>query len=89
MYKRQLLREAPKPVLVHCEGGADRTGLAAALYLAAAGHPAQADGQLSVRYGFVGIKGVTRPWPMLESWHRLREGFSARPAHSSPATRAP
>ena len=84
-----LLREAPKPVLVHCEGGADRTGLAAALHLAAAGRPAEADGQLSVRYGFVGIKGVTRPWPMLESWHRLREGFSARPAHSSPATRAP
>ena len=69
--------------------GAGGLGSPAALYLAAAGRPAGADGQLSVRYGFVGIEGVTRPWPMLESWNRLREGFSARPAHSSPATRAP
>ena len=67
-----LMRDAPKPLLVHCEGGADRTGLATALYLAATGHPLdQAAGQLSARYGFVGIEGVTRPWPMWESWERL------------------
>ena len=29
----QLLREAPRPLLVHCLGGADRTGLASSLYL--------------------------------------------------------
>ncbi len=28
-----ILREAPKPLLIHCEGGADRTGFASALYL--------------------------------------------------------
>lgn len=28
----QTLRDLPKPVLVHCTGGADRTGLACALY---------------------------------------------------------
>jgi len=27
------LREAPEPILVHCKSGADRTGLAAALYV--------------------------------------------------------
>lgn len=29
----QILESSPKPLLVHCEGGADRTGLAAAIYL--------------------------------------------------------
>ena len=28
----KLFREAPKPILVHCHGGSDRTGLAAALW---------------------------------------------------------
>ncbi len=28
----KLLRDAPKPLLIHCQSGADRTGLAAALY---------------------------------------------------------
>lgn len=30
-----LIEQAPKPTLIHCEAGADRTGLAAALYLLA------------------------------------------------------
>lgn len=28
-----IMRNAPKPMLIHCYGGADRTGLASALYL--------------------------------------------------------
>lgn len=27
-----LLRDAPRPIMVHCQGGADRTGLASAVY---------------------------------------------------------
>lgn len=48
-----LLRTAPKPVLIHCQGGADRSGLVAALYEAEiAGKSADvADQQLSLRYG--------------------------------------
>ncbi len=30
-----MMRDAPKPILVHCRGGADRSGIAAALYLGA------------------------------------------------------
>lgn len=30
----QTMRDAPKPMLIHCMGRADRTGLAAALYVA-------------------------------------------------------
>ncbi len=29
----QLIKNAPKPILIHCKSGADRTGLASALYL--------------------------------------------------------
>ncbi len=67
-----LLRAAPKPVLVHCEGGADRTGLATALYLAAeANEPTQQAGRaLSWRYGHLGLP-VQHAWPMDQSWQRL------------------
>jgi protein tyrosine/serine phosphatase len=48
-----LLRDAPRPLLIHCEAGADRSGLASALYkLLVAKRPAEeATGQLSFRYG--------------------------------------
>ena len=29
----KIFRDAPKPILVHCEGGADRSGLVSALFL--------------------------------------------------------
>lgn len=47
------LRTAPKPILVHCYSGSDRTGLASALYeLVVEGKPAaEAAGQLSFFYG--------------------------------------
>lgn len=49
----QVLREMPKPVLIHCEGGSDRTAFAAALYAyAVAERPAEvADRQLTAFYG--------------------------------------
>lgn len=48
-----LVRRAPKPLLIHCQSGADRTGLVAALYeYAVAGEsPDEADRQLSLAYG--------------------------------------
>jgi protein tyrosine/serine phosphatase len=48
-----LLHQAPKPVLIHCCGGADRTGLASALYRFGIEHqkPDEADKELSVWYG--------------------------------------
>lgn len=47
------LQHAPRPILIHCRAGADRTGFAAALYeLVVAGKPAsEAAGQLSFAYG--------------------------------------
>lgn len=48
-----VLRLAPKPVLIHCFGGADRSGLASALYCYAIDResPAVADRELSIWYG--------------------------------------
>jgi protein tyrosine/serine phosphatase len=48
-----LVEKAPKPLLVHCQSGADRSGLVAALYeYAIAGESADdADRQLSLAYG--------------------------------------
>ena len=48
----QMLRDAPKPVLIHCGSGSDRSGLACALLLLEAGHPPEAVAhQLSLRFG--------------------------------------
>jgi protein tyrosine/serine phosphatase len=46
----EVFKTAPKPILVHCEGGADRSGLASAIYeLRIARRPAsEADRQLSM-----------------------------------------
>ena len=48
-----IVRDAPKPLLVHCKSGADRTGLVSALYrFAGEGVSAdQADRELSLVYG--------------------------------------
>jgi protein tyrosine/serine phosphatase len=47
------LKESPRPILIHCEGGADRSGLASALYklLVKKRSPGEASAQLSFRYG--------------------------------------
>lgn len=48
-----IVRRAPKPLLIHCKSGADRTGLVAALYRFAEGgaSAAEADRELSLAYG--------------------------------------
>lgn len=70
-----LLRAAPKPVLIHCKSGADRTGLAAALYLAQRGTPEDlAEAQISFRFGHVSIP-FTAAWPMDASWEHLEASF--------------
>ena len=49
----KIMKEAPKPLLIHCQAGADRSGLIAAAwkYAVEGESPKQAAGQLSVFYG--------------------------------------
>lgn len=66
-----LLRDAPKPVLIHCKSGADRTGLASALMMAVLGHNERsAEAQISIRYGHISLP-YTDAWPMDQSWEAL------------------
>ncbi|AUH32921.1 dual specificity protein phosphatase family protein [Paracoccus tegillarcae] len=69
----QIMRDAPKPMLIHCQAGADRTGLAAALYVAGieGGSELSAEWQLSPRYGHIGIPWISAAWPMDETWERI------------------
>ena len=48
-----IVRKAPKPLLIHCKSGADRTGLVAALYRFSetGASAAEADRELSLVYG--------------------------------------
>jgi len=70
-----LLAAAEKPVLIHCKAGADRSGLAAALYLAAVAHRDEdsAEAQISLRYGHISLPGaggwaMDRTFEALEPW---------------------
>ena len=70
-----LMEKAEKPLLIHCKAGADRTGLAAALYLAKiakAGEDA-AEAQITIRYGHVSLPlspsfAMDRTFEKLEPW---------------------
>ena len=68
----ELMAKAEKPVLIHCQAGADRSGLAAALYMAViakAGEQA-AERQISFRYGHISIP-MTAAYPMDETFEAL------------------
>jgi protein tyrosine/serine phosphatase len=47
----QLIRDAPKPLLIHCKAGADRTSLASALYLYAIKKDKNPEREISIIYG--------------------------------------
>lgn len=69
----EILRTAEKPILIHCRSGANRTGLAAAIYLAAFEQVGSdtAGRQLSVRYGHVAVPFRPETSAMDRSWQRF------------------
>jgi protein tyrosine/serine phosphatase len=73
----QLLSDAPKPLLIHCQSGADRTGLASVLYLQqiAGIDEKTAEGQLSIRYGHIGIPYISSAYAMDRTWEKLERIF--------------
>jgi uncharacterized protein (TIGR01244 family) len=69
------MRKAPKPLLIHCRSGADRTGLAAAFYVAAIakGGEEAAERQLWLHYGhiplwFIEAAAMNRTFEMFEPY---------------------
>lgn len=68
-----ILRNAPKPLLIHCKSGSDRTGLAAVLYLALVlGQDEElAERQLSIRYGHFAVPVLSAAWPMDTTWELI------------------
>jgi len=71
------LRKAPKPLLVHCLGGADRTGLVSMIYLSqVAGMDEEtAEAQLSPLFGHIGIPYLTSSFAMDQTWEELEPLF--------------
>ena len=70
-----LMRDLPKPLLIHCKHGSDRTGLVAALYMAAiAGQDEDtAEAQLSLYFGHFSVPYLSAAYPMDESWERFEK----------------
>lgn len=67
-----IMRDAPKPLLIHCESGADRSGLASALYVAGVkglGEEA-AERQLSLAFGHVAAP-FGKGWGSTVTWERM------------------
>lgn len=70
-----ILERAQRPVLIHCDAGADRSGLASALYVAAVAKLGEqaAEQQISLRYGhfslpWIAAYAMDRTFEALEPW---------------------
>jgi GR25 family glycosyltransferase involved in LPS biosynthesis/protein tyrosine phosphatase (PTP) superfamily phosphohydrolase (DUF442 family) len=70
-----LFKRSKKPILIHCRDGADRTGLASALYVASVSKQGEeaAEDQLSIMYGhfpipWLSIYAMDRTFEALEPW---------------------
>jgi protein tyrosine/serine phosphatase len=68
-----LMRDAPKPLLIHCQAGSDRTGLASALYLAAIAKTSEAtaEGQISIFYGHIGVPLLSKTYAMDRTFENM------------------
>ncbi|MGA7877827.1 MAG: dual specificity protein phosphatase family protein [Desulfoferrobacter sp.] len=66
----RLFREVPRPVLIHCQAGADRSGIAAALWkVIVDGLPkSKARNQLSIHFGHIPIGPTGALDDFFEKW---------------------
>lgn len=80
----QTIARAPKPILVHCNSGADRTGLVTAIYLSSRGKSAsEAQQALSIRYGHFPFLLWHRATAMDNNLQRFLNGESSTLAAST------
>lgn len=68
-----IMKNAPKPILIHCKAGADRSGIVSAIYgRGIAGWSEEsAEQQLSVYFGHIGIPYLSSTYALDESWEKL------------------
>lgn len=74
----RMMRSLPKPLLIHCQAGADRSGLAAAIYLSRIGGADfdTAGKQISLYYGHIALPALSSAYAMDISWQRLTSGWN-------------
>lgn len=80
----RVLRTCKYPLLIHCKSGADRTGLAAGLYLMVKKSlpPGEAESALSLTYGHIPITGPERlhaPFDEYDAW-LIKQGKTHHPS---------
>lgn len=68
----EVLKTAPRPLLIHCKGGADRTGVSSAIVLAIEKNPplSELKQQFSLLYGVIPFTGSIGPllFSQYENW---------------------
>jgi undecaprenyl-diphosphatase len=81
-YLLSLFANAPRPILIHCQGGADRTGEACALWQFYRNRPlSQALNELSIRYRhFSSQKPLKKAF--IRSWYQKKWSFFTPQASS-------
>jgi protein tyrosine/serine phosphatase len=71
----EVFKNAPRPVLIHCKAGADRSGLAAAMWKVIVDKEpkSEAKKQLSIWYGHIPIGGTIAMDRFLEKWNPVSD----------------
>jgi len=66
----EIFKSAPKPILIHCQSGADRTGVVAAMWKVIVDHESksEAEKQLSIFYGHIPLGGRYAMDKFFEKW---------------------
>ncbi len=72
-----IMQDAPKPLLIHCNAGADRTGLAVVMYLnqLAGVDEETAEWALSPIYGHIAIPYLSNAYAMDDTWEFMEQVF--------------
>lgn len=67
----EIYKSAPRPTLIHCEFGADRTGLAAAMWKVIVDQESKAEAskQLSILYGHLSVGPASVLDRFFRNWH--------------------
>jgi protein tyrosine/serine phosphatase len=69
----EMFKHAPRPVLIHCQAGADRSGLAAAIWKVVVDKESklEANKQLSILYGHIPIGKTSAMDSFFQKWNSV------------------